>query len=122
MDERPVMTDTTNLSVRSVLTVMLLLAVAGTGLAASPPHHPLSQIYPVDTGLNMSGNRIYDSGGTLTLDDRVSITGNLDMNGNEILNQIVDARTTAPSSPTAGQLWYDAGQNVLKYYTGTEWI
>jgi len=28
---------------------------------------------------------------------------------------------TAPSSPSAGDLWQDTSNNVLKYYTGTKW-
>jgi hypothetical protein len=28
---------------------------------------------------------------------------------------------SAPSSPSAGDLWYDGSSNVLKYYTGSSW-
>ena len=31
------------------------------------------------------------------------------------------ANTTAPSSPLAGELWWDTGNSVLKVYTGTTW-
>lgn len=32
--------------------------------------------------------------------------------------------STAPSSPSAGQLWYDTGSspNLLKFYTGSAWV
>lgn len=31
------------------------------------------------------------------------------------------ANTTAPSSPIAGELWWDTGTSTLKVYTGTNW-
>jgi hypothetical protein len=33
------------------------------------------------------------------------------------------AQGTAPTSPTpvAGDLWYDTGNNILKYYDGSNW-
>ena len=29
---------------------------------------------------------------------------------------------SAPGSPSEGDLWYDSGNNVLKYYTGSSWV
>ena len=30
--------------------------------------------------------------------------------------------SSAPGSPSAGDLWYDTGNNVIKYYTGSAWL
>lgn len=32
------------------------------------------------------------------------------------------ANTAAPSTPIAGQLWFDTGSNALKAYDGTKWV
>lgn len=59
---------------------------------AATPGHPLSDIGPMDVPLNLDGNPITDSQGSLLLDDDVTVSGdlstnsNLDMSGNSIIN------------------------------------
>ncbi|MFB6167032.1 MAG: hypothetical protein ABEJ62_02100, partial [Candidatus Nanohaloarchaea archaeon] len=39
---------------------VLLISVATAAAATNDPHHPLSQIYPVDEGLNMSDMPVFN--------------------------------------------------------------
>lgn len=41
--------------------------------------------------------------------------------GTSIINLVVDPRSSAPSSPTEGQVYYDTTDDVLYYYNGTIW-
>lgn len=93
---------------------MGVILLAGTAVAA--PHHPLSDIYPMDVPFDLDGQPIEDSTGTITAGDQ------LNMSGNEIVDFISDARSSAPQGASAGQMWYDTSQGVLKYYNGTNWI
>lgn len=47
---------------------------------------------------------------------------NLDMTKNQLENVVVHKSSTEPSSPTAGQLWYDSGSSLFKYHDGTQWV
>ena len=47
---------------------------------------------------------------------------NVDMQKNQLENAVVHKSSTAPSSPTAGQIWYDSGNNEFKYYDGSQWV
>jgi len=87
-----------------------------SGAAVAAPHHPLSDIYPMDVPLDLDGQPIEDSTGAVALGDTLNMTGN------EIIDYISDARSTAPGNPSAGQMWFDTGQGVLKYYNGTTWV
>lgn len=44
---------------------------------------------------------------------------NWDLNGNQLLNVVIQNLGTDPPSPAAGQLWYNSATNQLKYFDGT---
>lgn len=48
----------------------------------------------------------------------------IDLDKNSLLNAALHPSGTAPSSPVAGQIWFDTsvGVNALKVYNGTSWI
>lgn len=49
------------------------------------------------------------------------ITNDVDFHGNELVNAVVEKRTTDPATPSEGQIYYNTTAKKTKQYDGTSW-
>ena len=101
--------------------------LAAEGFAAGPHFSGLYEdlMDPPDLSAFMTAENVAealsDLGAVLLADGSVALEGNLDLAGFQALNLAVHNSEEAPEEPTAGQLWWDLNEALLKVYTGEAW-
>ena len=101
--------------------------LAAEGFAAGPHFSGLYEdlMDPPDLSAFMTAENVAealsDLGAVLLADGSVALEGNLDLAGFQALNLAVHNSEEAPEEPTAGQLWWDLNESLLKVYTGEAW-
>lgn len=51
----------------------------------------------------------------------IDLSGSLDMNGNELIDARIKNASSNPSSPSAGQIYYNTNDNAIRVYNGSTW-
>jgi len=52
----------------------------------------------------------------------ISYLSNIDLNQNQLQNPVIHVLASAPSNPTAGQMYYNSTQNRMYFYDGSSFI
>lgn len=52
----------------------------------------------------------------------IKYLNNLDLNKNQLQQAVIQTASSDPSSPVAGQIYYNTTDNVLKFYNGTAFV
>lgn len=52
----------------------------------------------------------------------MKVLNTLDLTKNQIINVVLDKRTSEPTSPVEGQIYYNETLNKVYFYDGTSWI
>jgi len=87
-----------------------------------------SDAFILDAGNDVSGNVSLQFGGSLSETITFDIGNNwfefsddINLNQNELKNVVIDNVSSAPSSPTVGQMYYDTTLNNGYMWDGTSW-
>ena len=67
------------------------------------------------------GELLVDLGAVLLADGSVALEADLDFAGFQAINLAVHNSLEPPEEPTAGQLWWDLNEALLRVYTGEGW-
>ena len=52
----------------------------------------------------------------------IKYLNNLDLNKNQLQQAVIQTASSDPSSPVAGQIYYNTTDNVLKFYNGSAFV
>ena len=52
----------------------------------------------------------------------MKVLNTLDLTKNQIINVVLDKRTSEPTSPVEGQIYYNETLDKVYFYNGTSWI
>lgn len=75
-------------------------------------------------GENISTNSLTSTGLTVNGETTLATTtlsGDLDLSGNELKNSILEKLSSWPSSPVEGQMFYSTASSTPYWYTGSQW-